>query len=287
MRDFFSVFALPAALLAVCSTLLMIPMPDENRPVSVWFSVASLLWPVVLPLAGVSGNYTCFAVMLTLCAYLAARIYARYKVSYPVSGKSPRTIRVRCEARMFYSSICLICGSLDLCLYKEVPEWITAIPSGALALLLAFRAISGRCLFIKAKQPRRSETAVLRAMDMNDSALKKIYDKAVWYMEQKKPYVGGPFTESDLARMIGVNRTELSRAIALSSKGNFSAFVNDYRVQDAVDLMSRDPNLKVSQAGNLSGFQSESTFLKVFKEYMRMTPSEFLRHARYKAKEST
>lgn len=284
MKYYMEVFSLPAAFLAVCTFILMIPMHDESWPVSIVCGAFTALCAFALPLCGIPSKMVCGTVMLTLGVYLVVRNRFRFRMECRSNLRLSKATRIRTEARAFYSCACFLCGLLYICLLPEVEEWILDIPAGALVMPLAVRAVTGRNLFIPVRPRRRS--AVVEGMNSREEVYKIIYEKAVACMEQKKPYANTRLKEEELARMIGVSRTELSRAISLHTSDNFNQFVNGYRVPDAVQLMSRDPYMKVTEAGRLSGFQSESSFTSVFKQYTGRTPSEFMRHVRYERRKS-
>lgn len=277
---------LPAALIAVCSIILMAPIDDEKRSLSIVCAIATATSAVALPLAGVPQKMACGAVMLCLCVYLVSRIYRRYLLECKGKSRTTKALRIKNEARAFYSCVTFVCGCLYLTIVPEVPEWIIDIVVGAFALLLLLRVITGWVLFVPVKDHRSGASALVE-MGARAEYYENIYKKAVAFMEEHKPYITSSLHVDKLAAMIGVSRTDLSRAINLNTNGNYSQFVNSFRVPAAENLMTRDPNMKVTEAGRLSGFQSESSFTSVFKQYKGDTPSTFMRHLRYLRRKTT
>lgn len=270
-------------LIAASSLPLLLPIDDEKRFLSIVCGIAAVLSALALPLAGVPPKMTCGAVMLSLFVYLVARIHSRFMRECRGKLKTPKLLRATVDARSLCICMVLFCGCLYLVLLPEIPEWIIDIPVVVFALLLSFRVLRGRILHIRSR--RRSRISVIMGLSGRNELYKRIFDKAVDCMERKKPYTDSRLRIEDLAKMIGVSRTDLSRAINLNTNGNYSQFVNSFRVPDAERLMTQYPDMKVTEAGRLSGFQSESAFTSVFKRYIGDTPSVFMRHLRYKRKQ--
>ncbi len=87
----------------------------------------------------------------------------------------------------------------------------------------------------------------------------------------------------DLARRFGVPEYRISRAIRLALGGrNFNQFVNQLRVQHAVELLraSDKQHWPVLVVGMESGFASAGPFTRAFKAETGLTPGEFRQRQR-------
>lgn len=283
MKNLVPGLSVPVALLAISSVLLMIPMNDENHPFSIVCASAALISATALAVLGFPAKYACAAVMLTLYVYLSVRCYERFRREFIFNSKKARNLRVRCEARIFYSSLCLLTGGFFLTFSGDIPNGCLTVPAAVLASILTVRALSGRNLFIPVRV-KKSDASLVAEMHMRDHSLRKLFDRTVAYMEEKKPYANSALPETELAKIMGVSTRDMSRAISLFSKDNYSVFVKKYRVEYATNLMIRDPFLKVTEVGRLSGFQSEGAFTDSFKDIVGTTPSAFMRHERYRQK---
>ena len=95
-------------------------------------------------------------------------------------------------------------------------------------------------------------------------------------MRENKIYKDNMLTKEKVADMLGTNRTYLSRIINEQSKLSFTHYVNSFRIEEAVRLLS-DPNndtpLKAISAE--LGFNSISTFYNLFQSSIGMTPSQY------------
>jgi len=56
---------------------------------------------------------------------------------------------------------------------------------------------------------------------------------------------------------------------------NFNDFVNGFRISCAKKMLSEQNNTKLNEVAIQAGFNSYSTFFRVFKEQTGVSPSEF------------
>ena len=169
---------------------------------------------------------------------------------------------------------------------------------GLHGVLLA-RVLTGRTLFL----PRRRElelkelikgnlrsTPVVSAERTEDMGrMKRLYERVIALMEQKRPFLDEEFSLDDLAGAVFSNRAYLSKTINILSGRNFSQFVNCFRIRYSVELLRKDPTLRLIDVAMMSGFHTTVTFNMAFKLNMGETPSRFqerLRVERAKARPS-
>ncbi len=105
-----------------------------------------------------------------------------------------------------------------------------------------------------------------------------LYARMKEYMETKRPYLSSVFCLDDMAKALYTNSGYVSRMINSCTGGNFSRYVNNYRVRYAMELFKKDPGLKVSELCQLSGFSTKVTFNMAFKLIAGQTPGEWCRH---------
>ncbi|SDF73922.1 putative ABC transport system permease protein [Mucilaginibacter pineti] len=90
-------------------------------------------------------------------------------------------------------------------------------------------------------------------------------------------YTDAELTLATLSVKLGIHPQELSRAMNLGLKKNFSDFVNEFRVRE-VSRKMRDPayaHLTILGIAYESGFNSKTTFNRVFRELTGKTPLEY------------
>ncbi|MEQ9404688.1 MAG: helix-turn-helix transcriptional regulator [Cyclobacteriaceae bacterium] len=111
----------------------------------------------------------------------------------------------------------------------------------------------------------------------DEGFLKEIIDKSNGLLRTEKVYLNPDLTLPMLAGLIEVRDHNLSLAINHLSGVNFFDYINQYRVQEAQQLL-KQPEQKqytVEYIGTQSGFSSKATFYRAFKKLTGSTPSQF------------
>ena len=104
-------------------------------------------------------------------------------------------------------------------------------------------------------------------------------DKLLALMAEEQPWLEPELTLTELAKRLHITPGLLSKVINAGCGQNFNDFVNAYRVREAQRLLA-DPRLAhYSLVGVAleSGFNSRSTFNRVFKKMVGQAPSELTR----------
>lgn len=92
--------------------------------------------------------------------------------------------------------------------------------------------------------------------------------------EVEKIYLNPRLKLSDVAHMVGTNRTYLSRYFNQENGSTFYDFVNNYRLRYAENLL-RNSESSILEISEKSGFNSLSTFRRVFSSAYGCSPNEF------------
>jgi len=100
--------------------------------------------------------------------------------------------------------------------------------------------------------------------------------KILDYMASTRCYLKEDFSLEALAEAVGVNRTYTSAAVGRLAP-NFRALVNQYRINEAVKMLSDNKNETFEAISEACGFNSVRTFYNAFKAVTGLTPSEFRR----------
>ncbi len=98
-------------------------------------------------------------------------------------------------------------------------------------------------------------------------------------LREEKLFTNPNLTIQDLATAIGSNRTYVSACINRRSNFSFSQLVAQYRVEHAKTILA-DPQYTsdheaITDAIALSGFTSDQTFYRVFKDHTGLTPLQY------------
>lgn len=112
---------------------------------------------------------------------------------------------------------------------------------------------------------------------LKDSEAKLYVEKINKHMELSKPYLNPDLTLLQLASDLAITPHILSQIINDQYKLNFFDFVNEYRVREFKDAVVDPKNKSFSLLGIAfeCGFNSKSTFNRMFKKSTGLTPSQF------------
>lgn len=113
----------------------------------------------------------------------------------------------------------------------------------------------------------------------NDTRSQEISYQLLRFMDNNRPYLEEDLSLQKLSLLMNISTHQLSQAINQNLNTNFYKFVNAYRVEEVKKKLKNPEFEKYSILGIAfeSGFNSKSTFNKIFKEETGMTPSEFKR----------
>lgn len=102
-------------------------------------------------------------------------------------------------------------------------------------------------------------------------------DRIKKFMADEKPYLKSTITLDALSELMDVPARELTAILNGHFKMNFYEFINNYRVEDAKEILSADENQEKSIADVLLmvGFNSKSVFNTFFKKNVGLTPTDF------------
>lgn len=96
-------------------------------------------------------------------------------------------------------------------------------------------------------------------------------------MRRDKPYLNPKFSMHDLCEQLNVSRRKVTYVINEVMDKNFYGVINDYRIEEAIELLKDDRTLdyKMDAIAEMVGFQSKSSFYACFKKYTGVTPTEY------------
>ena len=107
---------------------------------------------------------------------------------------------------------------------------------------------------------------------------RRIYNEVCRLMEEERLYTDSQLNRESLAQMVGTNKSYLTNIISECSGGmNLSQFINQYRLQEAIRMLSDKQHIDypLKQLAADFGFGSISTFYKLFQDKVGMSPSAY------------
>ncbi|WP_099767650.1 helix-turn-helix domain-containing protein [Chryseobacterium sp. 52] len=148
------------------------------------------------------------------------------------------------------------------------------------ALFFSFILYLNIPLFISRE---KNDTVLLVEQEEKRYANKKILDEYALPLAEKlekiiteqELYKNPDLKLSDLAKKINVSTHQLSQLLNDNLGKNFTAYINEYRIQEACQLIAKDQGIKLEVIGYEVGFNSKSTFYAAFKKHKNTTPNGY------------
>lgn len=107
---------------------------------------------------------------------------------------------------------------------------------------------------------------------MNRFELKKQFESL---FQNDKIWRNSELSAEDVVRLLGTNRTYLSRLIKDEYNTNFRTIVNQYRINEAMSMLEKFPTISVADLYLHTGFSSTSSFNLWFRKMTSVSPSEY------------
>ncbi len=156
-------------------------------------------------------------------------------------------------------------------LVKKNQEWANSI-----------QGIEGTFIHTSAEtQKENNESLIPAGMDKPSVNVSKedlaIMSRIFSFVVGQKQYIYPGFNLETLSEHLSINRKYLSKAINSTTGKNFNTYVNEYRVKEAICLLSDPENkfLSVDDIGIQVGFNNRSSFYDSFRKVTGISPSQF------------
>lgn len=95
-------------------------------------------------------------------------------------------------------------------------------------------------------------------------------------MQEEEVYKENLLTKERVADLLGTNRTYLSQVINEQTQQNFTQYVNNYRINEAIRLLSNpETDIPLKAVASEVGFNSMSTFYKIFQNTVGIPPKQY------------
>ena len=115
-------------------------------------------------------------------------------------------------------------------------------------------------------------SSVLSKKEVNE-----LTDKIIQYLKAKKPYLNPDYCLQMMVDDLKISRQKLSYVINIGQQKNFYKLINEFRVHDVKEKL-QDPVYNyytVLAIGLDCGFNSKTSFNRIFKDETGLTPTEY------------
>ncbi len=277
------------SLVSASAIVLMRPLPDSGTRSGTGAAILLVAAFGACVAFGAGGSYGILPSCIILPLHVLLSFVQRYSRVRILFRQKEVWYTVESQYRMIGVTVLLMLAVLA----KVLPSsrWHLYVLSVLAALLYIVRLLrmwTGRIYLLGSSKER-----VLRALiegsvsehgpqPKKDGAIsmQRLFEKVTLHMEKERPYLNDSFSLEDLASAVYTNKTYLSKTINVMSGKNFRQFINTYRVRYSVDLLEKNPRLRVEELAAKSGFHSSVTFNMAFKSNMSETPGEYCQRFR-------
>lgn len=225
---------------------------------------------------------------------LAIKLFHRYKKYLQTNFSNIDKLSFNWMRFLAFGLIILLSGALILVIFHEVfslPVSLYSVFAVIVLLfvnLLGFRGIKQSTIFNQTVIPyNQAQPEELLATSKEDTSyanygLKQddavsLSEKLKIYMETKQPYINMDLTLKDLATALDTYPHYVTQVLNTVFNQNFYDFINTYRVEE-VQRRLHDPqfkNLTILAVAYDCGFNSKSSFNRIFKQKTGLTPSQY------------
>jgi len=109
--------------------------------------------------------------------------------------------------------------------------------------------------------------------EVKDALKERILEVIVMQKKYKDP----TYSAKKLAQELDTNTRYISAVVNTRFHCNYSTFINKYRIDDAMSLLTdkRYQRVRVEDIGTMVGFANRQTFYGSFYRFLKMTPKEY------------
>jgi len=94
-------------------------------------------------------------------------------------------------------------------------------------------------------------------------------------MYKDKPYLDNELSLDELAALLQISKYQLSELLNVHLQKNFYDYINQYRINYAIDLLKKSTKQAILAIAFDAGFNNKNSFYRLFKLSTGLTPSEY------------
>ncbi len=154
----------------------------------------------------------------------------------------------------------------------------TSYIAGALSFTFVFY-LSGLLLFYKRKKDFvfsiKKEKYANNRIEENEA--NQLLEKIESILTKEELFKNPNLTLPIFAKKLNIRPQLLSQLLNNNLNKSFSQFINEYRIEEAKNLLKANANLKIEIIAEKCGFNSNSTFYTAFKKVTNTTPAKYVK----------
>jgi AraC-like DNA-binding protein len=102
-------------------------------------------------------------------------------------------------------------------------------------------------------------------------------NQLIKYIEKEKVFLKKDLTLYDVAKALNTNSSNISNILNNMLNCNFVTFINSYRIDEAKKILIsvNYSNYTIEAISEIVGFNSKSAFNIAFKNFVKITPSDY------------
>jgi len=236
--------------------------------------------------------YTFFIISLLIYWFLSIKLVVKHKknIPYNFSNYTPRNTL---NWSILVLSLFLFFFIADFSMFYvrnvlqiEIPG-ISLLPFNltVFTFIIIFFGINQTVIYPKNKNPENSNILKDENLSsvksdrklLDEKQIKILSDTVFKYLRNEKPYLNPDYSLQMMADDLKITREKLSYLINNEQQKNFYKLINEFRIAEVKEKLI-NPHFKhytVLGIGLDCGFNSKTSFNRIFKEETGFTPSEY------------
>lgn len=223
-----------------------------------------------------------FTMQMMTYAVLSIRLIRHHEARYQDYAADSGTVYLSWIRRLIATFLCYMVYetifSAILLVNRAVEThyyYISALFISTFLLLIIYTAIRDPQILL----PLPTKSKKYGRSSLSESFVQDNLARLMTIMDEQRPFLRSDLKLSDLADMLDISRHHVTQLLNQEVGQSFHEFVNSYRVEEACRRIS-DPANKdfvLLAIAHDVGFNSKTTFNRIFKQHKRMTPSQYAR----------
>ncbi|MEL7118311.1 MAG: helix-turn-helix domain-containing protein [Bacteroidota bacterium] len=191
------------------------------------------------------------------------------------------------EYHLLINRFILVSGILSFCLpiafslgYFEIDAVKEELVRKILFVLFSFTPLLFFIRFFVPVEINPFDTGpITNTLEKDEKTILNQWELLKTSIINEKPFLDQSLTLTQLSKLSGIGRTELSRLINLKSGNNFYDFINHYRLQYFIERIKNGDHrvFSLETIALECGFKSYTSFYRVFKRTFNQSPKEYIK----------